>query len=362
MKLGKVFHRHGGEFTFIFSIKRVHISVIISNFNGARFLPRLLDSLRQQRGVQLEILVVDRLSTDASAVILAKYTEVRVVQEPPQTGLVCGYQVGAELACSELLFFCNEDMWFEPDCLRLLAERIDLQKRIAAADGWHFQYDTGAFLHGATRFKRVKWAINSPHPRRSADFEVCLPAGEFTPFPCAGAFLIHRAIFRDLGGWDTQFFLDHEDIDLFIRAWQQGWKAVTVPQARIHHAVNASNNQTLSELNVKVSERRYLSQRASLTIIALKYFSLRMLPLSLLVWPAVVVNNVLSRRWNFVLRDFYVLGEIFRRIPKALAFRRSNADQNHQSPGQNFFLDRSFTLQKSSKGQGKAGMGKTLEE
>jgi GT2 family glycosyltransferase len=321
----------------------MRVSAIISNFNGARFLPRLLESLRAQRGVETEILVVDRFSTDGSLEILARHPEVRVLREPAETGLVAGYHAGSRHASSDLLFFCNEDMWFEPDCLRLLAERIDLPARIAAADGWHFGYDRDEFLHGATRFVRSRWAINSPHPLRSANFEVRLPAGSKTPFACAGAFLIHREVYRELGGWDVGFFLDHEDIDLFLRAWQRGWGTVSVPEARIHHAVNASNNQTLSALNVRVGERRYLSQRASLAIIALKYFSVRMLPLAGLVWPAVFLNNLWSRRWGFARRDFRVLAEMVRRAPGALAFRRENARHNRAMPGERFFTSPEFS-------------------
>jgi GT2 family glycosyltransferase len=333
----------------------MQVTAIISNFNGARFLPRLIDSLLTQEGVELEIVVVDRQSTDGSAAILARHPEIRVISEPPETGLVAGYHRGVASACSELLFFSNEDMWFEPGCLAQLAAGIDLAGRIAATDGWHFGYDHDAFLHGATRFQKVPWAINSPYPRRSADFEVRLPAGTEVPFPCAGAFLMHRRVYDELGGWDTGFFLDHEDIDLFIRAWQRGWKTASVPGARIHHAINASNNQSLSRLNLSVSERRYISQRSNLSVIALKYFSLRALPMASLVWPAVFLNNLKSRRWASIRRDFQVLAEIRRRAPEALRFRRSNRDWNRDHPGEEFFLEPRFQRSETSESSMRSG-------
>lgn len=320
----------------------MRVTAIISNFNGARFLPRLIATLQAQDGVDLEIVVVDRQSTDGSAEILARHPGIRVVSEPPETGLVAGYHKGFALARSDLVFFSNEDMWFEPGCLARLAAAIDLPGRVAASDGWHFGYDHDAFLHGATRFQKVPWAINSPYPRRSADFEVPLPAGSEVPFPCAGAFMVHRRVYEELGGWDTGFFLDHEDIDLFIRAWQRGWKTTSVPEARIHHAINASNNHSLSKLNVSVSERRYISQRSNLSVIALKYFSLRALPLAALVWPAVFLNNLKSRRWSVLRRDFQSLAEIFRRAPGAIRFRRSNRRWNRSHPGEDFFREPRF--------------------
>lgn len=320
----------------------MRVTAIISNFNGARFLPRLIASLQAQEGVELEIVVVDRQSTDGSAEILARHPGIRVLSEPPETGLVAGYHRGVASAGSDLLFFSNEDMWFEPGCLVRLAEAIDLPGRVAASDGWHFGYDHDAFLHGATRFQRVPWAINSPYPRRSADFEVPLPAGSEVPFPCAGAFMIHRSVYEELGGWDTGFFLDHEDIDLFIRAWQRGWMTVSVPEARIHHAINASNNHSLSKLNVSVSERRYISQRSNLSVIALKYFSIRALPLAAFVWPVVFLNNLKSGRWSVLRRDFQSLAEIFRRAPAAIRFRRSNTAWNRSHPGEDFFREARF--------------------
>ena len=319
------------------------ISVIVSNFNGARFLPRLLDTLDGQQGVAVEIIVVDRHSRDESAAILTRHHGVKVVSEPPETGLVCGYHEGSRHASHELLFFCNEDMWFGAECLRELAGRIDLKSRIGAADGWHWTYDQKDWIHGTTRFFGVPWAINSPHPRRAADFTVRTESGEITPFPCAGAFMIHRDVYREIGGWDTGFFLDHEDIDLFIRAWQRGWVCAMAPEARIYHAVNASNQQTLSTLNVRVSQRRYLSQRASLAIIAAKYFGWRAMWWAALVWPAVFFNNLRAGRWDLARRDFAVLKEIWERLPQALAFRKANAPYNCRFPGDRFFADPRFS-------------------
>jgi len=318
------------------------ISVIISNFNGSRFLPRLLDTLRSQAGVELELIVVDRCSGDGSIAYLTAQPDVRLLSEPPESGLVTGYQAGAAVATGELLFFCNEDMWFGRDCLRLLAERVDLTQRIGAADAWHRTYDDTGWLHRGVRFQPTRWAINSPHPRVQTDFEADLPAGESIPFPCAGAFLVHRDVFRELNGWDTSFFLDHEDVDLFLRAWQRGWRCVTVPDARVHHAVNASNPQVLPVLKTTVAVRRYIGQRANMAIVAVKYFRWPALALALCQWPVVLLNNLLAGRWRNLRGDIAWIGEMARRLPAAWTFRRANKSWNHYHPGDRFFHDPRF--------------------
>ncbi len=126
------------------------ISVIVSNLNGARFLPKLLKSLSEQRGVNLQIIVVDRESKDESAQILARRPNVEVISEPPESGLVAGYAVGARSARHEHLFFSNEDMWFSTDCLRLLEEQFSAVERVGAVMPFQLSYDGTRMVNGGT--------------------------------------------------------------------------------------------------------------------------------------------------------------------------------------------------------------------
>ena len=315
------------------------ISVIVSNFNGLRWLPRLLESLRAQQDVEMEIIVVDRRSTDGSGTYLAAQPDVRVVSEPPETGLVAGYEHGTKFARGELYFFCNEDMWFHPECLKRLAAVIDLDAKVAAADGWHWTYDGTEWVHGATRFMPARWSRVCPYPKRAADFAVDLPSGSETPFPCAGAFLIHRDVHVALGGWDPSFFLDHEDIDLFMRAWQRGWRCLSVPEARIHHAISAANAHVLVSTGQTVQRRRYIGQRANIVIIAAKYFRWTGVLLALAQLPMAILSNLAGGRFRRVLDDLAVPADLWRRVPSALAFRQANAPYNIRFPGENFFTE-----------------------
>lgn len=316
------------------------VSVIISNLNGARFLPRLLESLRAQRGVEVEIVVVDRESRDESARILAEHPEVKVISEPPQTGLVTGYHRGMQVSTRERLFFSNEDMWFDPDCLARLEAWIRPEDGIVAADPWQWTYDGAEWIHGGTRFRPVAWSMNGLHPRRDFDFLCKLAPGDVVPFACAGAFMMDRAAYESLGGWDTTMFLDYEDVDLFLRAWQRGWKCVAVPEARVYHAVGSSNAQQAGAQ--PVSERRYRSNRASRTLVPLKYFSARARWLGWANLTANLANNLLKGRFASLRRDVEVFRHIRAARPAAEALRARNAEWNERRPGEGFFYDPAF--------------------
>lgn len=326
----------------------IPISVVISNLNGADYLPRLLETLATQTGVEAEIIIVDRRSTDASAEILRQNPALRVIEEPPETGLVAGYAAGARYASHPLLFFCNEDLYIGENCLWELASRIDLDKRIAACDPWQWTYDGQLWIHGGTRFRNSPWHIYSPFPFRMHEFTVPLEDGSPVPFGCAGAVMIHADVYTELGGWDVSFFLDYEDIDLFLRAWQRGWLCVTVPAARVFHAVGSANEQVVGA--ERVSRRRYISHRSNVVIIAFKYFSPRVTILGALNWLATVAANALRLRWSAIRLDLVVLRDIARRLPEVIAFRRRNRSHNRAKPGERFFLDPRFRL-----GGGRAG-------
>ena len=315
----------------------LRISVICSNYNGLRYLDRCLGSLRAQRGVSIELLVVDRLSTDGSLDYLSRQRDVQVVSQQPETGLVAGYHAATQIASGELFFFCNEDLWLDENCLRLLSRRIDLSSQIGASDPWQWTYDESDWIHGATRFERVGWAPNSPHPRYAARFTCECPKDPVTPFPCAGAFLIHRELYELIGGWDTSFFLDHEDIDIFLRAWQHGWCCVHEPEARVYHAVNASQQTDSLSHNLSVRRRRYVSQRVNLAVIGMKYFRFPHSFLNVMHWPVTHVNNVRKGRFSNVALDWAVLKNIVRRSHHACTFRKANSAYNHYFPGEKFF-------------------------
>jgi GT2 family glycosyltransferase len=320
------------------------VSVIVSNFNGSRYLPRLLDTLLKQREVETQIIVVDRHSTDASAAVLARHPAVQVIREPPESGLVSGYAAGAKHANHALLFFCNEDLYLEENCLSELAAQIDLKRQIGSSDPWQWTYDGERWIHGGMRFRPSPWHIYSPFPFRMHEFTVPLPDGAAIPFGCAGAVMMHATVYHQLGGWDTSFFLDYEDIDLFLRAWQRDWSCVTVPAAHVFHAVGASNEQTIGTRKQSVSRRRYVAHRANVMVIAFKYFSPAIVVLGALNWVATLASNILRLRWWAVRLDFSVLGEVARRLPQVAAFRRSNRAWNRVKPGERFFLDPRFKL------------------
>src|SRR5262245_20601762 len=112
--------------------------------------------------------------------------------------------------------------------------------------------------------------------------------------------MIHSSAFEDVGGWDTRFFLDHEEVDLGLRLWQTDWKSVAVPDAKGYHAVVDSNHQLLNTGEQRLREKRYISGRANLMMVQFKHLHAPLLPAIGLWWALELARNLVKRDMRLV--------------------------------------------------------------
>src|SRR5690242_10603947 len=86
------------------------LSIVIPNWNGARFLPTCLDSLQQQTYAPLEVIVVDNASQDGSQDLLkTRYPWVKLIELPENRGFTGACNAGMKAAQGELVCLLNND-------------------------------------------------------------------------------------------------------------------------------------------------------------------------------------------------------------------------------------------------------------
>src|SRR5262245_60733399 len=101
------------------------ISIVILNYNGAKWLDRCLESIRQQTIFErIEVIVADNASSDGSDQLAQKLLEGwpngRFIANGGNLGYCAGNNRGAAAATGKYLFFLNNDTWLEADCLEKL--------------------------------------------------------------------------------------------------------------------------------------------------------------------------------------------------------------------------------------------------
>lgn len=219
----------------------MRVSVIILNYNGAHLLPPCIESLKQQDYPDMEIIVADNASTDKSIEVAKKYG-VKILQMAKNMGFSYTNNATAKSASGELIFFVNNDMRFEPDCISELVKAIKSDETIFACDPMQYNWEGTQINHEATRISKSGLANWFPfisveyidRPQEIADI----------PWGCAGSLMVRKNMFLELDGFDETFFLDGEDLDLCTRAWMKQWRTVYVPGARLYHMVGGSFKKT----------------------------------------------------------------------------------------------------------------------
>jgi hypothetical protein len=158
----------------------------------------------------------------------------------------------------------------------------------------------------------------------------------------AGACMLTRAAYVDVGGWDPTFFLDYEDTDISVRLWQHGWRCRIEPRALVYHAVGATNTHVLGQTSV--GKKRYSCALSNQVVVALKTFT----GPAHIATPALLADrmlrNLLMRRWDLLPLDVKAVELTARRLPEILRYRRANRALNHRRPGQAFFSEPAFNL------------------
>jgi hypothetical protein len=92
------------------------VSIVIDNFNYARYLPRSIESALAQTWSRVEVIVVDDASTDGSPEVIARYADrvVPVLQER-NGGQGAALNAGFRASRGEVVMFLDADDWLYPD-------------------------------------------------------------------------------------------------------------------------------------------------------------------------------------------------------------------------------------------------------
>ncbi len=93
---------------------RLRLSIVVNNYNYARYLPEALDSAIRQMHVGDELIVVDDGSTDDSPAILRRYEVehgIRLIQQNNQ-GQMRTVRVGIEAAQGDIVVLLDSDDYF----------------------------------------------------------------------------------------------------------------------------------------------------------------------------------------------------------------------------------------------------------
>lgn len=228
------------------------VSVLTVNYNGREHLEECLGSLLAQTYPRLEIVLVDNGSRDGSAeYVEERFPTVKVLRAGANLGFAGGNNFGLPHCRGDYVLFLNNDTRIDPGAVEKL-----VQATLSHPDVDVFS----CFLLNFYRPELVDSAGDTLYRTGGVFSFQGYPARMFgEPRPvtaaCAGAALYSRKCLERTGGFDEDFFLIFEDIDLSLRARHAGFSILFVPEAKVYHKSSASLGGKRSALAIYYCER-----------------------------------------------------------------------------------------------------------
>jgi hypothetical protein len=213
-------------------------TIIIPNYNGRRYLPRLMETVTGQSRPPDEIIVVDDGSTDDGVPYLREHwPRVRLIENPRNRGFAASCNVGIRAAATPIVVLLNNDthvdgQWlaeglkpFENDAVAAVASLVLL------ADVPHL-IDTAGDVYSV-----AGGAVKRAHLERREIGEglptICLsPSG-------VSAFYRRKEVMT-VGLLDERFESYYEDVDLGLRLARLGQRCVFAPRSICYHHLSSS--------------------------------------------------------------------------------------------------------------------------
>lgn len=229
------------------------VSAVVVNYNARDHLLRCIESLRAE-GIE-DLVVADNASVDGSeAAVRAADPGVVYVQTGGNLGYGTGCNRGAARtdAARPYLLCINPDALLEPGSLKAMVAVLDgrpdvgvVGPRIVDADGVLYpSVRTFPNLVDAVghAFLGLVWGGN-PFTRRYRMLDWDHDRAGDVDWVSGSCFLVRRAAWDAIGGFDEGYFMYAEDSDLCWRARRAGWTVSYEPSAQAVHVQGVSTDR-----------------------------------------------------------------------------------------------------------------------
>jgi len=218
--------------------KKPLVSIIVLNYNAGKLLLDCIVSLKKSTYENVEILIVDNISSDNSHTeCKEKFPDVKLIQNKQNLGYCGGNNVGINQANGEFIVILNPDTIVEENWLEELFNAYDefgdglYQPKIISLNEPGVIQSTGNMIHvfgfGFARDKGKKLIEKK---------EIIEKIG----YASGTCLFTTKNVLEKVGLLDEFLFLYHDDLDLGWRAAQIGINSYYVPKSKIFHAESYS--------------------------------------------------------------------------------------------------------------------------
>ncbi len=235
----------------------IDVTVVVVNYNVRPFLDHCLQSvLRSAQNLEVQVIVVDNASEDGSAeMVRSRYPQVTLIENSENVGFARANNQAFELAQGEAVLILNPDSFVQEDTLSSLLVKLREGADIGAV-GPKILLPDGRFEPRCMRGFPTPWVAFSYLTGLSALF----PQSRFfsrylltyldhekeqeVDALSGCCMMVQRRLLDDLGGFDGDYFMYGEDLDLCYHIKGKGYRILYFPGTRIVHFKGESTRRS----------------------------------------------------------------------------------------------------------------------
>jgi N-acetylglucosaminyl-diphospho-decaprenol L-rhamnosyltransferase len=222
------------------------ISIVIVTYNSEHIIQQTLNSILSEITDQdIEIIVVDNNSQDETVDVISRnFPIVKLIKSQENLGYGRGNNLGVSHSNGEYLVIVNPDVALSLGAVLTMVDFLNnhplvgmVGPRTVDSDG-NISY-TARPNYTVARISARYLGLTKLWPRLAYGKYLQLIRQTVKPFDAdwlqGSCFVIRREIYQQVKGFDDNFFLFMEDVDLCDRIWQSGWRITFHPNAKVSH-------------------------------------------------------------------------------------------------------------------------------
>jgi hypothetical protein len=245
----------------------VDLSCIIVNYNSSEPLKDCLESIYETiQEIECEVIVIDNSEDDPGLQILKEsYPKAQFIFNPSNVGFSKANNQAAKIARGDFLIFLNPDTILSNQAIHSMHGYFCSHPQIGALGPKVLNPD-GSLQYSCRRYPTVWTGLFNRYSLLSRLF----PENHFTSrylmldfdhnetrqvdWLSGCCLMVSKNTFEEVDGFDENYFLFNEDVDLCRMINQTGKEVIYFPYANIIHRVSTSN----SKASTKVIVQRHL--------------------------------------------------------------------------------------------------------
>jgi len=233
------------------------LSIITVNYNVKEFLQNLIHSIHKAAGsLSYEIIIVDNASSDGSVDFISdKFPEVKLISNNENLGFGKANNQGLKIAEGKFILLINPDAIVSEDTFTKMISFFETHPSVGLAgckilnpDGTLQLACRRSFPGPWTSFCKVTGLsslfpnsglfarYNLTYKDENESYEVDAISGSFM--------MMRKEVYENTGGFDEDYFMYGEDLDLCYRIQQAGYQVYYVHETQIIHYKGESTRRS----------------------------------------------------------------------------------------------------------------------